>query len=73
MRNVATPLVSAHAYINPLIAILLGSLVADEPLTARTLVSAAIIVGSLVLINLARMSDKQLPEHLVSAPAPGND
>ncbi|MGW8249276.1 MAG: EamA family transporter [Anaerolineales bacterium] len=54
LRNAPTPLVSAHAYINPLIAILLGSLLANEPLTPETLVAAVVIVASVALITVSR-------------------
>jgi drug/metabolite transporter (DMT)-like permease len=49
-----TPLVATYAYVNPLIAVALGGLLAQEPLTPRVLVSALIIVASIVLINAAR-------------------
>ena len=43
---------STYAYVNPVVAVLLGWLLADEPLTLRTLVAAAVIVGGVVLITL---------------------
>jgi len=43
---------STYAYVNPIVAVLLGWLLADEPLTLRTLVAAAVIVGGVVLITL---------------------
>jgi len=42
--------VSTYAYVNPLVAVFLGWLVAGEPLSARTLMAAAVIVGSVALI-----------------------
>ena len=54
LRNAPLPLVSTYAYVNPLIAILLGSLLAGELLTARILAAAFVIVGSVVVINLSR-------------------
>jgi drug/metabolite transporter (DMT)-like permease len=53
LRNAPLPLVATYAYVNPLVAILLGSLLADEPLTPRTIVAAVIIIGSVVFINIA--------------------
>jgi drug/metabolite transporter (DMT)-like permease len=49
-----TALVSTYAYANPVIAVLLGWAALGEPLTARTLVAGAAIVGSVVLIVTAR-------------------
>jgi drug/metabolite transporter (DMT)-like permease len=54
LRAAPVSLVSTYAYVNPLVAILLGSLFAQETLTVHVLVSAAIIIGSVVLINLSR-------------------
>jgi len=59
LRNAPTPLVSTYAYINPLIAILLGVLFADESLNIWMIISAAIIIGSVVIINYARYSARQ--------------
>jgi drug/metabolite transporter (DMT)-like permease len=54
LRAAPVSLVSTYAYVNPLVAILLGSLFAQETLTVHVLVSAAIIIGSVVLINFSR-------------------
>ena len=45
--------VASHAYINPLVAVGLGYFLAGEVITARTVVAAALVVGSVALI-LAR-------------------
>ncbi len=42
--------VSTYAYVNPVVAVALGWLIASEPLSAQTLLAAAIIVGAVVLI-----------------------
>jgi drug/metabolite transporter (DMT)-like permease len=49
--------VATHAYVNPVVAVLLGWSVAHEPLTARIIVAAAIIVGSVALITTGRLSE----------------
>jgi len=54
LRNVSLSLVSTYAYVNPLVAILLGSLLAGELLNARILSAAFVIVGSVVVVNLAQ-------------------
>jgi len=46
-----TPLVSTYAYVNPVVAILLGSLIAHEPITPRIILATSVIVGSVILIN----------------------
>ena len=56
LRNAPTPLVATYAYVNPIVAIFLGSLLADEPLTPRVLLAAAIILTAVVLTTTARTS-----------------
>jgi drug/metabolite transporter (DMT)-like permease len=46
-----TPLVATYAYVNPLVALLLGYFLADEPMSARTLLAAGLIIGSVVLVS----------------------
>lgn len=45
--------VSTYAYVNPVVAVLLGWLLAGEELTVRMLVAAAVIVSGVALITLA--------------------
>jgi len=54
LRNAPTPLVSTYAYVNPVVAILLGSVIANESLEAIDMVSALIILGGVVLITTAK-------------------
>lgn len=52
LLGVSTPArVGTYAYVNPVVALFLGWALADEPLTFRSMVAAAIIVGSVVLIT----------------------
>ena len=51
LRNVTPARAATYAYVNPVVAVLLGWLLAGEPLTLRTLLSASIIVGSVALIT----------------------
>jgi drug/metabolite transporter (DMT)-like permease len=52
LLRVATPsAVSTYAYVNPVVAVFLGWLILYEPLSLRTLVAAAIIVGAVALIT----------------------
>jgi drug/metabolite transporter (DMT)-like permease len=46
--------VASHAYVNPLIAVALGYFAANEIVTTKTLVSAALIIGSVALILTRR-------------------
>ena len=52
LLTVSTPArVGTYAYVNPVVALVLGWALADEPLTFRSLVAAVIIVGSVVMIT----------------------
>jgi drug/metabolite transporter (DMT)-like permease len=52
LLGVSTPArVGTYAYVNPVVALLLGWALADEPLTFRSLLAAAIILGSVVVIT----------------------
>jgi drug/metabolite transporter (DMT)-like permease len=51
LRVAPTPLVATYAYVNPLVAVLLGHFIAQEPMTSRTLLGAAFIIGSVVLVS----------------------
>jgi drug/metabolite transporter (DMT)-like permease len=54
LLRVSTPTrVSTYAYVNPVIAVLLGWALAGEALTARMLVAATVIVSGVALITLA--------------------
>ena len=46
--------VSTYAYVNPVVAVLLGWLVLGEPLTMRTIVASAVIVVAVAIIVSAR-------------------
>jgi drug/metabolite transporter (DMT)-like permease len=51
LMRVSTPSrVATHAYVNPVVAVVLGWAILGEPVTARTLVALAVIVVAVVLI-----------------------
>ena len=54
LKNAPISLVSTYAYVNPIIAIILGSWVAHEALNGRTVLAAIIILGAVILITTAR-------------------
>jgi drug/metabolite transporter (DMT)-like permease len=55
LLKVAPPArVSTYAYVNPVVAVLLGWAVLDEPLTPRTGVAAGVIVAAVAVITVSR-------------------
>ncbi len=53
-RNAPPQLLSTYAYVNPVVAMLLGWAFAGEALTGQSLISALIIVAGVVLISIGR-------------------
>lgn len=73
LRVAPTTLVSTYAYVNPLVAILLGSLLAGEVLTSRVLMAAIFILGSVVVITLTTPSGSKAAPVEETQLAGGND
>jgi drug/metabolite transporter (DMT)-like permease len=56
-RHARPTLVATYAYVNPLVAVVLGWALAGEPLSARTLAASALIVGAVALVTTGRDRD----------------
>ncbi len=54
LRVAPLPKVATYAYVNPIVAVILGWLVLSEPITARTIVAGGVIVAAVALIITAR-------------------
>jgi drug/metabolite transporter (DMT)-like permease len=54
LRVAPLPLVATYAYVNPVVAVILGALVRNETIDARTVVAGAVIVFAVALIVTAR-------------------
>ena len=62
LSRVAVAKVSTYAYVNPVVALLLGWALASEPLGMRTLLASAIILGAVFLITTQRRAPKSTSE-----------
>jgi drug/metabolite transporter (DMT)-like permease len=63
LRNAPTSLVGTYAYVNPLVAVLLGTLILGEPLGWRTLVGGAVVIAAVAMIVRApRAQAERAPE-----------
>jgi drug/metabolite transporter (DMT)-like permease len=51
LKQCPPTLVATHTYANPVIAVLLGWLIASEPLTMRVVIASVAILGAIVLIR----------------------
>jgi drug/metabolite transporter (DMT)-like permease len=54
LRVAPLPWIATYAYVNPVVAVILGTIVLNEPLDPRTIVAGAVIVGAVALIVTAR-------------------
>jgi drug/metabolite transporter (DMT)-like permease len=54
LQNAPISLVSTYAYVNPIVAVLLGTWFANEVLEPRIWVATGIIIGSVIFINSTR-------------------
>jgi drug/metabolite transporter (DMT)-like permease len=62
LKNAQPAMVATYAYVNPIIAVLLGWLIANESFTGQMLIGAAVIVGSVVLITSHDKNDQDSEE-----------
>jgi drug/metabolite transporter (DMT)-like permease len=66
LHNTTAQVASTYAYVNPMIAVVLGWAVLDERLTGTTILAAALIIGAVALI--VRTSDRRRGEPVLPAP-----
>ena len=61
LRHCDPSKVATYAYVNPVVAVLLGAFFADETLSLRTAVAAAVIIGSVALVITAQQAKEKMP------------
>ncbi len=64
LKNAQPTMVATYAYVNPIIAVLLGWLIAGESFTGQMLIGAGVIVGSVVLITSHDKGGKDSEEEI---------
>jgi drug/metabolite transporter (DMT)-like permease len=60
LRSAPLSLVSTYAYVNPVVAVILGALFLNEALSPRTVIAGGIIVAAVALIVIARQRALQV-------------
>src|SRR2546427_8181773 len=60
LRHASATAVGTYAYVNPVIAVLLGGLLLKEPITPRTVVAMGLILGAVVWIQLSHRIGRPL-------------
>ena len=61
LANVPVSTVGTYAYVNPIVAMALGAVILREPITARTLIASAIIIGAVVAMVSGRPRETEEP------------
>jgi drug/metabolite transporter (DMT)-like permease len=62
LRHCDPAKVATYAYVTPIVAVILGALFAGEHLTSRTIVAAALIIGSVaIVITTQQLRPKSVP------------
>lgn len=69
LRATTPARVATYAYVNPVVALVLGWALADEPLSPRTLLAAAVILTAVMIINLRSGGSRRRPPN-APEPAP---
>jgi len=72
LRHCEPAKVATYAYVNPIVAVLLGTLFAGETLTVRTLVAASLIIGSVALVITAQQLQARVEPPISSALEPAD-
>jgi drug/metabolite transporter (DMT)-like permease len=68
LGNAPISLVATYAYVNPVVAVILGALILDEPITSAVLVGGAVIVAAVAIVITAERVRR--PAGPVAARAP---
>jgi drug/metabolite transporter (DMT)-like permease len=69
LQRVPPALVATHTYANPVVAVLLGWLLAHEPLSLRVVLASVAILGAIVLIRRGERVVVKDPEAVAATPA----
>jgi drug/metabolite transporter (DMT)-like permease len=67
LQHVPTSKVSTYAYVNPVVAVFLGWLIAHERIDRYIALGSAIIVASVVLVTSAKVSSRSAAEEIATA------
>jgi drug/metabolite transporter (DMT)-like permease len=65
---VPTPKVATYAYVNPIVAVVLGFIVLHEQIDSYMLVGTAVITTAVALVTTAKVQSKAHMEHLAEGP-----
>jgi drug/metabolite transporter (DMT)-like permease len=64
LRNIRISIVTTYAYVNPLVAVLLGWLILNEKVTSTVFIGGSIIIAAVAIIVAAGGERRALPEDM---------
>jgi drug/metabolite transporter (DMT)-like permease len=67
LKNVSTSLVSTYTFINPIVAVLLGTMILGEPFSISMLLGACLVIASVIVMWRAEHAETSLPPSRPSA------
>jgi drug/metabolite transporter (DMT)-like permease len=73
LRHAPLPLIATYAFVNPVVAVVLGAIVLDESVTPLQVVAGAVIVVGVALIILSRSRMSSAEAEAAPARAPARD
>jgi drug/metabolite transporter (DMT)-like permease len=73
LRSAPTSLVMTYAYVTPIVAIFLGFFLGGEEITWQILISASLIVGSVIITNASNKKAKAIETSAVPSGSLGDD
>jgi drug/metabolite transporter (DMT)-like permease len=68
LRNAELSLVTTYAFVNPVVAVILGAIILSEPFTVRSAIATAAVVAGVILMLRRNRPEPTPPEVLVAAP-----
>jgi drug/metabolite transporter (DMT)-like permease len=68
LSNVSNALASSYAYVNPVIAVAIGSLFAHEAIGGREILAMAIILGSVIMLTTSKRAEKPVQPEIAAEP-----
>jgi len=69
LQNASVSLVSTYAFVNPVVAVLLGALILAEPITPSILIGAAVIVVAVAFIVVRQNATRRAGRVALAAEA----
>jgi drug/metabolite transporter (DMT)-like permease len=68
LRNAELSLVTTYAFVNPVVAVILGAVVLSEPFTIRSAIATGAVIAGVILMLRRKLPDRTPPQTRAAAP-----